>query len=139
MLIHLHLPSVMPPGVLHIVVSATDCVAEGGHFYLSNAFHTTMQTRRFENKFGHFNTNTEHIGSELILHATVQRYCNFVIHRFPHLREETPSKSLSYLLFSTSNLSRDYSQRRRTRHPFSMHFTFGFGMPPHHDSLCRRI
>jgi hypothetical protein len=64
----------MPPNTLHVVLSTTDCAAEGGHFYLEEGYYQTMIARRNEHLYGHENTNTQHVGAEMILHGLVNYY-----------------------------------------------------------------
>jgi hypothetical protein len=62
----------MGPGKVHAVMSLTDCVTEGGHFYLEDLLTNTLATRLNEHRFGHTNTNTEHVTAELFLQGGVR-------------------------------------------------------------------
>jgi len=64
----------MIPGEIHFVLSATNCLAVGGHFYTPNTLWETMLSRRNEHLMGALNTNTAHVGGEAIIRDMVAVY-----------------------------------------------------------------
>ncbi|KIJ35906.1 hypothetical protein M422DRAFT_261865 [Sphaerobolus stellatus SS14] len=73
----------MDPGLVHFVLSLTDSVTQGGHFYNSEAFEKSMWARRNEHFYGHVNTNTAHPSNEWILHTLAIVYHQELLARFP--------------------------------------------------------
>jgi len=75
----------MQPGTIHVVLSATACVAVGGHFYTPDTLWLTMHSRRNEHQFGDENTNTQHVGGESLLHGLVAEYHSNILRKYPGL------------------------------------------------------
>ncbi|KIJ41657.1 hypothetical protein M422DRAFT_255276 [Sphaerobolus stellatus SS14] len=73
----------MDPGMIHFVLSLTDSVTQGGHFYNAEAFEKTMRARQNEHFYGHINTNAAHPNNEWILHTLVIVYYEELMARFP--------------------------------------------------------
>ncbi|KIJ36514.1 hypothetical protein M422DRAFT_261069 [Sphaerobolus stellatus SS14] len=107
----------MDPGLVHFVLSLTDSVTQGGHFYNSEAFEKTMWARQNEHFYGHINTNMVHPSNEWILHTLAIAYHQELLAMFPkwldkkhhellficsvlELREESPSMARSILDFN---------------------------------------
>ncbi|KIJ23701.1 hypothetical protein M422DRAFT_275665 [Sphaerobolus stellatus SS14] len=92
----------MDPGLVHFVLSLTDSVTQGGHFYNSEAFEKTMWARRNEHFYGHLNTNVAHPSNEWILHTLVIVYYQELLARFPKwLDKKHPGvKSSEYKAFA---------------------------------------
>lgn len=66
--------SIMRPGEIHIVYTLEDSILVGGHFYSNGTLSRSLRTGLYENRYGRYSTNTQHITSEVILHRYV-RYC----------------------------------------------------------------
>lgn len=65
---------IMPPGTVHCVLTIRDCFAVGGHFYTKWSLGASFEAGIRENLSGIYDTNTQHIASEVILHAMLQFY-----------------------------------------------------------------
>lgn len=61
----------MRPGVPHFVVTTSDCLAIGGHFYCQSTFRATSHAVIWEHALGASITNAEHDTSPLILMKTL--------------------------------------------------------------------
>ncbi|THH02972.1 hypothetical protein EW145_g6644 [Phellinidium pouzarii] len=57
----------MHPRTAHAVLTDSDCIALGGHFYCNLHFHSTLQQITFEHFHGCIITNTEHTRSPLLI------------------------------------------------------------------------
>ncbi|KIJ48989.1 hypothetical protein M422DRAFT_247362 [Sphaerobolus stellatus SS14] len=92
----------MDPGLVHFVLSLTDSVTQGGHFYNSEAFEKTMWARRNEHFYGHVNTNTAHPNNEWILHTLAIVYHQELLATFPKWSDKKHSgvKSSEYKAFA---------------------------------------
>jgi len=64
----------MPPGTIHTVISLTDCLTEGGHFYSAHSLVKSLDAGVREHLRGASDTNTQHISAELILHSLLEGY-----------------------------------------------------------------
>ena len=57
----------MRSNIQHLVVTTSDCIALGGHFYSSVAYHDTLKGMIAEHFLGGIITNASHTMSPLIL------------------------------------------------------------------------
>ncbi|KIJ36801.1 hypothetical protein M422DRAFT_260901 [Sphaerobolus stellatus SS14] len=64
----------MPPGTLHWVLSVTQCLAEGGHYYLKPCFYKSFLIGLQECRLEDMETNTSHVMAENILHGILAAY-----------------------------------------------------------------
>ncbi|KAF8514467.1 hypothetical protein JB92DRAFT_129579 [Gautieria morchelliformis] len=65
---------IMPPGTVHCVLTVQDSFAVGGHFYTKWSLGASFEAGDREHRTGLQDTNTQHVRSELILHATLRSY-----------------------------------------------------------------
>ncbi|KAF8572909.1 hypothetical protein K439DRAFT_1625447 [Ramaria rubella] len=68
----------MPPGTVHIVLTVKVAVAEGGHFYSKYSLIQSFMTGLQERRNGAQDTNTQHIGSELVLQGLASSYVDVI-------------------------------------------------------------
>ncbi|KAF8575324.1 hypothetical protein K439DRAFT_1623701 [Ramaria rubella] len=69
---------IMPPGTVHIVLTVKAAVAEGGHFYSKYSLIQSFMTGLWERRNGAQDTNTQHIGSELVLQGLASSYVDVI-------------------------------------------------------------
>ncbi|KIJ38630.1 hypothetical protein M422DRAFT_258751 [Sphaerobolus stellatus SS14] len=72
----------MDPGMTHFVLSLTDSVTQGGHFYNAEAFDKTMWAHQNKHFYGHINTNAAHPNNKWILHTLIIVYHKELLTRF---------------------------------------------------------
>jgi hypothetical protein len=68
----------MRPGVEHVVYTLSDSILTGGHFYSKSTLSQSLRTGLQEHKYGRYSTNTEHLGSEAILHRLMGYYGHLI-------------------------------------------------------------
>ncbi|KIJ32756.1 hypothetical protein M422DRAFT_265388 [Sphaerobolus stellatus SS14] len=78
----------IPPAIPHAVLNVTDCVAQGGHYYLLSALEASFKVGLREHASGNKDTNTTHIASENILHSILASYYLDVIVLHPGIVDE---------------------------------------------------
>ena len=64
----------MRPGIEHIVYTLENSIVVGGHFFSGVTLLHSMNSGLCEHFFGRTGTNTEHLGSEVILSRILALY-----------------------------------------------------------------
>lgn len=91
----------MQPGTLHYVLTTSDCLAVGGHFFCGTLFHQTLRSLVTEHHLGFEITNTEHRTSVLVLFKLVSKYASMLLTNYSTNPDPGESSDLDWPLLFT--------------------------------------